>query len=484
MFDTEQEKRRIEKLKKLKERGIEPYPYSFNITHKTKDIINNFERLNKSETQVNTAGRVTAIREHGKTTFLNINDVDGKIQVYFRKDVIGDKKYDILKLLDIGDFIGVRGSVFKTHTGEITILVNDYELLAKALHPLPEKWHGLQDKEERYRKRWLDLLMNQEVKVTFLQRTELINKIRQFLNARGFVEVDTPTLQPLYGGAFAKPFKAHYDALDRDFYLRISDELYLKRLIIGGFEKVYEICKDFRNEGMDRFHNPEFTMLELYEAYKDYYYLMDLVEELFDWLLLEIKGKRELEFDGKRVEFKRPWNRLPFFKALEEFVGRDLRHTGREELLSLATELDISLPSNVPKGKIWDTIFDKLVQPNIIEPTFVIDYPKDVSPLTKQKRDDPDLVERFEPIIFGIEIGNAFSELNDPLEQYERFKQQEKFRKEGESEAQVLDEDFISALEIGMPPTAGLGLGIDRIVMMFTNSHSIKDVIMFPQMRV
>jgi lysyl-tRNA synthetase class 2 len=483
MFDTEQEKMRIEKLKQLREKGIEPYPYSFNITHKIKDIVDNFKRLNKSETQVNTAGRVTAIRGHGKTMFLNINNGDGKIQVYFRKDVIGTEKFDTLKLLDIGDFIGVRGSIFKTHTGEITILVDAYEFLAKALHPLPEKWHGLQDKEERYRKRWLDLMMNKEVKATFIQRTKIINKIREFLDVRGFVEVDTPTLQPLYGGAFATPFKAHYDALDRDFYLRISDELYLKRLIIGGFEKVYEICKDFRNEGMDRLHNPEFTMLELYEAYKDYNYLMDLVEELFDWLLIEIKGKRELEFDGKRAEFKRPWKRLPFFKALEEFVGRDLRHMSKKELLDLANELDISL-ANAPRGKIWDTFFDKFAQPNIIEPTFVIDYPKEISPLTKQKRDDPDLVERFEPIIFGTEVGNAFSELNDPLEQYERFKQQERFRKEGEFEAQVLDKDFISALGIGMPPTAGLGLGIDRIVMLFTNSRSIKDVILFPQMRV
>lgn len=481
MFDTEQEKVRIRKLEELRKRKIDPYPYKFSITHTLKEIKDNFDSLLSSKTKVKIAGRFIAIREHGKTIFGDLEDESCRIQLYFREDTTSN--YDILKLLDIGDFIGCEGEVFKTKTGEITIFVKEFQLLAKSLHPLPEKWHGLTDIEKRYRERELDLIMNPEIKQVFFIKAKIIKEIRNFLDERGFLEVETPILQPLYGGAFAKPFETHYNALDRNFYLRISNELYLKKLIVGGFNKVYEICKDFRNEGIDRFHNPEFLMIELYEAYKDYEDMMVLVEELFEHLLKKIQGSNTIEFGDKKIEFQRPWKRVAFFEAIKDATGIDFMEMSEKEIFEQAKSLNIGIEKEVTSGKILEQILSKLVVPNILEPTFVIDYPKDISPLAKTKRGNERLVERFQPFIMGTEIGNAFSELNNPLEQLERFKLQQKLREKGDFEAQVLDESFLKALEIGMPPTGGVGLGIDRIVMLFTNSPSIRDVILFPQLR-
>lgn len=478
MFESEQEKIRIEKLNKIKSHGITPYPHKFEFTHTLNEIRSNSSDFIAKEVEVCVAGRLMRMRRHGKTVFADIRDSSDKMQLYFKSDIVG-KKYEMLELLDIGDFIGVKGRVFETHTKELTILVSDFVLLAKSLHPLPEKWHGLQDVELRYRKRWLDLIMNPEMKKVFIRRSQIISQIRAYLDSKGFIEVETPVLQPIYGGAFAEPFKSYYKSLEREFYLRISDELYLKQLIIGGFDKVYEFCKDFRNEGMDRVHNPEFTQLELYQAYADYEDIMVLVEELFE---VSCEGNR-IEYQGMKIEINRPWRRIRFFDSLKQYGGVELRDKDESELIKFADSKGITITKSYYRGKLLEALFDSLVQPNLIEPTFVIDYPKDISPLAKEKRGDPDLVERFEVFICGIELGNAFSELNDPLEQMARFEGQQEFREKGDLEAQVLDENFIEALSHGMPPTGGLGLGIDRIVMLFTNSYSIKDVLLFPQMK-
>lgn len=490
MFDSEQEKVRIDKLNKIKALGISAYPYKFEFTHTIKDIREHRDELIgegkgssvqgfKGSTEVCIAGRIMSMRKHGKTTFADIRDSSDKLQIYFKSDVIGSR-YELLDLLDIGDFIGVKGTVFETHTKELTIFVHEFTLLAKSLHPLPEKWHGLQDIELRHRKRWLDLIMNPEVKEVFLMRAKIIKQIRDFLDARGFVEVETPVLQPIYGGAFAEPFKSYYKSLGRDFYLRISDELYLKQLIIGGFDKVYEFCKDFRNEGLDRLHNPEFTMVELYQAYADYEDILELVEELFELL----SAGKEVEYQGHKIRFKRPWRRISFLDSLKEYGSFDVNETDEKEMIKFAETKGITITKGYHRGKILDALFETLVQPKLVEPTFIIDYPKDISPLAKEKRGDPSLAERFELFVGGIELGNAFSELNDPLEQVARFEKQQEFRQKGDIEAQPLDESFIEALAHGMPPTGGLGLGIDRIVMLFTNSYSIKDVLLFPHMRV
>ncbi|MDD5528747.1 MAG: lysine--tRNA ligase [bacterium] len=478
MFNTEQELVRIKKLEDLRARNINPYPYKFEISHTVADIRKDPAGLIAQGTVVTTAGRLMAIRGHGKSSFGNILDGTGKIQIYFKADTLGEK-YELLQLLDIGDFIGVTGQIFETHTKEITIVVSDFSFLAKSLHPLPEKWHGIQDIEMRYRKRHLDLIMNHEVKEVFHTRAKLMYNIREFLNKKGFVEVETPVLQPVYGGGFAEPFKTVYNALGQEVYLRISDELYLKRLVIGGFDKVYEFGKDFRNEGMDRSHNPEFTQLELYQAYADYNDMMNLVEELFKTLS---EGK-EIEYQGQVINFSLPWKKITFFDAIKEYSGFDLKNSTKEELAKLALEKGITISKDYHRGKLLEAFFDEFVEPKLINPTFIIDYPKDISPLAKEHRADPTLVERFEPFIAGIEIGNAFSELNDPLEQLKRFTAQSGFREKGDFEAQPTDEDFIEAMSYGMPPTGGLGLGIDRITMFFTNSHSIKDVLLFPHMK-
>jgi|UniRef100_A0A7C6EHG0 lysyl-tRNA synthetase class 2 len=469
---------KLNKIEKMRSLGICPYPYRFERTHETIAVINDFERLATTKNNVRLAGRLVAKREHGKTVFGHIADGQGKIQIYLRQDFLGER-FSLLDLLDIGDFIGVEGEVFKTKTGEITILVKSYEFLGKALRPMPEKWHGLKDVETRYRARYLDLIANPIVKQIFLTRTKIINLIRQFLNERGFVEVETPILQPIYGGAAAKPFQTFYNALDQNMFLRISDELYLKRLIIGGIEKVYEIGKDFRNEGLSPLHNPEFTQVEVYEAYADYNDMMRLVSELFKYIALNLFGTTTITYQGKSLDLGRPWRCLKFVDALKEKLGEDPLSHSLASLKKLGLKFGIETEGVVSMGKMLDKLFSKLVQDEIIEPTFVCDYPRITTPLAKTHRTNPELVERFEPVICGIELGNAFSEATDPVEQRKRFEEQIRLQEE----YATLDEDFITALEYGMPPCGGLGLGIDRMVMLFTNTASIREVILFPSLR-
>jgi lysyl-tRNA synthetase class 2 len=484
---------RKDKLKKLKEKNINPYPYNFKRTHTSSEIIGNFEKLEGEQTEVKIAGRMISLRLHGKSLFSHLKDGAGKIQIYVKSDEVGKERFELFDLFDIGDFLGITGKVFKTKTGEITVRATDFCLLSKSLRPLPEKWHGLQDKELRYRQRYVDLIVNDEVKKIFLFRTELIKAIRKFLDGSGFVEVETPILQPLYGGAFARPFVTHHNVLDMDLYLRIADELYLKRLIVGGFEKVYEICKVFRNEGMDRNHNPEFTMLELYQAYADYNDIMELYEELLNYAARQVMGSNKFEFEGNQIDLTPPWRRIPLLKAIKDHTPQHLKEyislfdnlldRSEQEIREFAEELNVKEDLNRPKGKLIEAIFETQVQPHLIQPTFITDYPVEMSPLAKHHREKEGLTERFELFIGGCEMGNAFSELNDPFDQRERFLQQAELAKRGDEEAQMLDEDFIRALEYGMPPTGGLGFGVDRLVMVFTNTHSIREVIFFPQMR-
>ncbi len=478
----DQKKIRIEKLEKLKGLGLNPYPYKFVRTHIIKEIREKEEEM-VGANSVAIAGRIMAKRGHGKTVFADIKDESGKLQIYFRKDTLDKKLFEIVDLIDIGDFIGAQGEIFKTGTGELTLLVKGFEFLSKSVFPLPEKWHGLKDKEIRYRKRYLDLIMNKDVREMVVMRAKIIKKMREILDSKGFIEVETPTLQPLYGGAFAQPFKTYYNALDRDYFLRISDELYLKRLIIGGIEKVYEICKDFRNEGIDRTHIPEFTMLEAYEAYADYADMMDLTEEIVTGITKALFGSLKFNFQGNEIDVSRPWKRLGFYEGIESLTGENLSEVTRDKAYTLARDHGIDIDENAGKGKILDEIFDEMVQPKLIQPTFVIDYPLEISPLAKKHRKNPELVERFEPVIAGIEIGNAFSELNDPFDQRERFEQQKSMKEMGEGEIQELDEDFLKAMEYGMPPTGGLGIGVDRLVMLLTDIPSIREVIVFPQLK-
>ncbi|MEO0070481.1 MAG: lysine--tRNA ligase [candidate division WOR-3 bacterium] len=470
---------RLEKLSQLRKMGVLPYAYHYKRTHTTQEVIEGFEELSQSQTQVSVAGRLISRRIHGKTQFGHIQDEKGKVQVYFRQDTLGTEVFKMLELLDIGDILGLRGEVFKTKTGEITIHIREWRLLAKSLRPLPEKFHGLRDIETRYRQRYLDLLVNQESKQVFLLRFKIVRLLQNFLDSRGFIEVETPILQPIYGGAAARPFQTYYNVLEKEFFLRISDELYLKRLIVGGLEKVYEIGKDFRNEGLDRFHNPEFTQLELYQAYADYQDMMGLVEEMFKFLALGLYQRTEIDFAGQKIDFGKPWQRLRFVEALEEKLGVNPLELQDEELYKIATRSGIEINPKTSRAKVLDKLFSELVQDKIVQPTFVIDHPKETTPLAKSHRDNPRLVERFEPVVCGMELGNAFSELNDPLEQRVRFeegmKRQEEFA--------TLDEDYCLALEYGMPPTGGLGIGIDRLVMLFTNQDSIRDVILFPQLK-
>ncbi len=483
---------RFEKLNKLKELGINPYPYAYEQTHKSAEIKAHFEQLEKQTVSV--AGRMMTVRLMGKAAFCDIQDEQGRIQIYLRKNEIGDQNFEIFKMLDIGDLIGIKGEVFKTRTGEISVFAREFKLLAKSLRPLPivkEKeedgkrivYDQFADKELRYRQRYVDLIVNPEVKEVFVKRTQIIRAIRSFLDERGFLEVETPILQPIYGGATARPFVTHHNALDRKLYLRIANELYLKRLIVGGFERVYEFAKDFRNEGMDRFHNPEFTLLELYVAYKDYKWMMDFVEQLFAHVAKTVLGTTKIKFSGHEIDLTPPWERLTMYEAIQKFTGVDISEMDEKQLRTTAEQLKVEITPEMGKGKIIDEIFGELVEPKLIQPTFIYDYPIEMSPLAKKHREKPGLVERFEPIIAGKEVANAFSELNDPIDQKERFLEQLKLRERGDEEAQVMDEDYIRALEYGMPPTAGLGIGIDRMVMLLTDQPSIRDVILFPQMR-
>jgi lysyl-tRNA synthetase class 2 len=486
------QKIRLDKLKQLKSSGVNPYPFDFNRTHFANDILADYATYEGENVAL--AGRIMAIRGHGKAAFCHIMDSSGRIQIYVRQDKVGEETFTIFKLLDIGDIIGVSGEVFKTRTEEITILVKELELLSKTLRPLPivkeqieegEKkvYDEFADKELRYRQRYVDLLVNSEVKDVFIKRTKITQSLRDFMNNRGYVEVETPILQPIYGGAAARPFVTHHNALDIDLYLRIADELYLKRLIVGGFDGVYEFGKDFRNEGIDRFHNPEFTMLELYVAYEDYHFMMELVETMISNTVREVVDGVKLTYQGLDIDFTPPWQRRKFYELLEEHTGTDLTGMSRDQLFKEAEKLNIDIEEGASAGKILDEIFSERVEPTLIQPTFVIDYPVELSPLAKKHRSDAGVVERFEGFIAGKEFCNAFSELNDPIDQKERFEMQVESREQGDDEAHVMDEDYVRALEYGMPPTAGLGIGIDRLVMILTDAPSIRDVIFFPHMR-
>lgn len=484
-------KQRLEKLARIRETKEEPFKYSYPRTHTIQKAYEDFEeRKSDNVPPVKLVGRVVAMRFHGKTTFADLADETGRIQIFLGKKDIGDDKHDfITKLLNIGDFIGVEGEMFTTRTGQTTVRVRDFSLLTKSLRPLPEKWHGLKDVETRLRRRYLDMLVNLEVRETFRIRSRIIKTLRDFLEARGFMEVETPMLHPIPGGATARPFVTHHNALDRDQYLRVAPELYLKRLLVGGFEKVFEINRNFRNEGISPRHNPEFTMLELYEAYVDYESIMNLVEDMISHVVTTIMGGSTIVYQENEINVEPPWPRVPFFDAIQEYAGVDIESTTEnpEDRADFAREtvrhLRLDIDETAGYGKICDELLKTYVVPKLISPTFIIDHPRELSPLAKGKRGKPHLTERFQPYIGALEIGNAFSELNDPLEQKARFEEQMKLRERGDEEAQRLDEDFVMALEYGMPPAGGLGIGIDRVVMLLTDSPSIRDVILFPQLR-
>jgi lysyl-tRNA synthetase class 2 len=469
------------KLKSLIELGIEPYPYRFERTHFSAEIHEHFEQLENGVVRV--AGRMISRRGHGKAGFADLLDQTGKIQVYLREDELGEETFEMLSHVDIGDFIGVEGAVFRTRSGEDTVRAVSVEFLSKAIRPLPEKWHGLRDKELRHRYRYLDLIANPDARRAFMMRSRLISSMRRFLDDNEFIEVETPVLQPMYGGGAATPFVTHHEALDMKLYLRIADELYLKRLIIGGMEKVYEIGKDFRNEGMDRTHNPEFTQLELYQSYADYTDIMDLVEKMIRTMALELTGASKVNWQGNQVDFGKPWQRVKVVDALSKHLGDDFLEADYDQVRSRCQDLGVDVDERPTRGGIIDKALSELVEPELVQPTFLMDYPKELSPLAKACRYDERLVERFEPFVGGIELGNSYSELNDPGEQRRRLETQLDARSKGEVEVEILDEDFILAMEYGMPPTGGLGIGVDRLAMLLTDSPNIRDVILFPHMR-
>ncbi|NMM49391.1 lysine--tRNA ligase [Marinigracilibium pacificum] len=499
---SEQEIVRRQKREALLKSGINPYPSElFEVNVSAKDIEENYEKNKTDYKNISIAGRLMSRRIMGSASFAELQDSTGRVQLYFRRDDIceGEDKSlynDVFKkMTDIGDIIGIKGYVFTTQTGELTIHVTDFKLLTKSLKPLPivketedeegnkKTYDAFSDPETRYRQRYVDLIVNPEVRETFVKRTRMVNSIRSFLADKGYLEVETPILQPLYGGAAARPFKTHHNTLDMTLYLRIANELYLKRLIVGGYDGVFEFAKDFRNEGMSRFHNPEFTQVELYVAYKDYNWMMDLVEEMVEKAAIDLHGTTAVKVGKNTIDFQRPWKRYTMFESIEEFTGIDISAMDEAELRKTATELSIEVDDSMGKGKLIDEIFGEKVEPNLIQPTFITDYPVEMSPLAKKHADKEGLVERFEAICNGKEICNAFSELNDPIDQRERFEAQLELGKRGDDEAMVLDEDFLRALEYGMPPTAGLGIGIDRLAMIMTNSGSIQDVLFFPQMK-
>ncbi len=495
ILKNDQELRREEELALLEQAGINCYPYSFGVTHSAADILAGFSDDTADKfADIAVAGRIMSIRRMGKASFFHIQDQSGKIQVYFKMNDI-ESFYENLKLLDIGDIIGVRGYVFRTRTGEISVHTKEVEILCKSLRvpPISKEetdeqgnkivYDAFADKELRYRKRYLDLMVNTQVRDTFVKRAKIIAAIRNYLDGKGWLEVETAIMQPLYGGATARPFISHHNALDVDLYLRIALELYLKRLIVGGFEGVYEIGKNFRNEGMDKMHNPEFTMLELYVAYKDYNWMMDTTEDLICTVAEQVFGKTEFEYAGADISLSRPFRRMKMFDLYKEYTGLDLFGKSHDELVAAAKQIYVEADPSMSTMKILDEIFKEKVEPNLVQPTFVIDYPVEMSPLAKKHRSVEGLVERFELFINGGEVANAFSELNDPRDQRARLEEQARIRAAGDDEAMVVDEDFLYALESGMPPTAGLGLGIDRIVMLLTGETSIRDVILFPQMK-
>lgn len=482
MSEKNRKKReKLENLESLVEKGVNPYnSHKYDRTHKCKEVVENFSELKDSKVKV--CGRIKALRTHGKIAFIDLEDSSGEVQLVFKEDSISGDKFDLVGLLGRGDFLGAEGKVFKTEKGEKSVKVWEFEVLSKCLRNLPPEKEGLQDPEKRYRQRYLDLLTNKEVKEIFDTRHQIVKSMREFMDSRGFIEVETPILQEIYGGALARPFKTQHNTLDREFYLRISNELYLKRLIVGGYEKVYEIVKDFRNEGIDTSHNPEFTQMEFYWAYADYKKIMDIAEELVSYIAREVLETTEISYNGEQIDLSPPWNRIRMTEALEKYADIKVEEMNKQELISEAKKNNLEVRKNVSWGELVEALFEELVEDNLIEPTFIYDYPVDVSPLAKRKRGDKRFTERFEIFIAGEEFGNAYSELNDPVEQKKRFEEQVQKRKEGDLEAHEMDEDYIRALEYGMPPTGGFGIGIDRLTMLLTDKQSIKEVIAFPQL--
>lgn len=473
---------RREKLSDITQEGRKPYGKKYNVTNHAKEIEDNFDELEGQE--VSLSGRLMAIRTHGKASFADLMDITGKIQLYVKLDVVGEEEYNFFAELDIGDIIGINGEVFKTRRGQISIKVSSFEFLSKSLRPLPEKFHGLKDKETRYRQRYLDLIVNPEVKETFIIRSKIIRSMRTYLEEKGFLEVETPMMHPIAGGASARPFITHHNALDLDLYLRIAPELYLKRLIVGGFEKVYELNRCFRNEGMSYKHNPEFTTMELYQAQADYHDMMDLTEGLVAYVAQKVLGTTKIKYEDTEIDLTPPWKRISMTDVVKEITGLDFDEIETaEEALKAARSIGVEYEGTPNKGRILNEVFEERVEEKLIQPTFIMDYPIEVSPLAKKKEEDPALTYRFEAFIYSREIANAFTELNNPIDQKKRFEDQVKQRAEGDDEAQMMDEDYVRALEYGMPPTGGLGIGIDRLVMFLTDSSSIRDVILFPTMR-
>lgn len=478
---------KLNKLAALREAGIEPYPYGYHRTHTAQEAVNivekNKENLLTQEFKVNVAGRIMSKRGMGKTSFMDLRDSSGKIQLFFRINNLPEK-YEQTKNIDIGDIVGAQGKLFVTRTGEPTIEVQDFMLLAKAIQPLPEKWHGLVDTEKRYRQRYLDLISNPDAKKTFEIRCKTLTAIRDFLNQRGFLEVETPVLQPEAGGASARPFITHYNALDRDFYLRIALELHLKRLIVGGFDKVYEMGHVFRNEGIDFKHNPEYTLLETYEAYADYQDVMKMVEEMVSSICQKVLGTMKVEYNGQTIDFTPPWKRIELRQAVIQYAGLDYdQYPDTESLKAEMLRRGMEFDTKKERGKLIDELVSTYVDPNMVQPAFLYDYPIELSPLAKKKPGNEKVVERFEAYAGCMEIANAFTELNDPLDQRQRFMKQMEERARGDEEAPKMDEDFVLAMEHGMPPTGGLGIGVDRVVMLFTNNTSIREVILFPALK-
>jgi lysyl-tRNA synthetase, class II len=479
---------RLQRLFTLREEGINPYPNRVQRTHTIAQVLQHFDEWQGPENSFTLVGRIRSKRRQGKIAFFSIEDGSGSIQLFFQFNEIGEENYNFLKLLDVGDFIQVSGFLFRTTTGERSLYVREFRILAKGLRPLPEKYHGLEDKEIRQRKRYLDLIANgDEARQIFITRSRTISAMRRYLDAQGFIEVETPVLQPLYGGATARPFITHHNALDRNLYLRIAVELYLKRLIVGGFERVYEIGRNFRNEGIDRSHNPEFTMMECYQAYADYQDIMVLVEEMIHFIALEVKGTPVITYQGTQIDLTPPWRRWRLLDAIAKFTGVEVeRYPDRESLAVAMRARGYEADPNLSRGHLIDDLMKAMFRqgiPELRQALFLTDYPRDVSPLAKDHVEVAGLVDRFQPFIGGLECGNAFTELNDPLDQRARFEDQMRQRAQGDDEAQVLDEDFLEALEVGMPPTGGLGIGIDRIVMLMADQESIRDVILFPTLR-
>lgn len=479
---TEQMQVRLDKMHKIAEQGIEPFGRNYKITHHAAQVIEGFDTLEGQTVKL--AGRIMAIRGHGKTSFVDLMDLSAKVQVYFRKDIIGEEKYAQFKLLDIGDIIGVEGTLFKTKTGEVSVKIQNFDILAKALRPLPEKWHGLKDVETRYRQRYVDLIVNPDVRKTFIMRSKIIQAMRRYLDERDFLEVETPMMHPIAGGAAAKPFITHHNALNMKLYMRIAPELYLKRLIVGGMERVYELGRVFRNEGISIRHNPEFTLLEIYQAYADYQDVMRLTEEVVAQIAKDVLGTTKITYQGQEIDLTPPWNRMTMPEAVKKFAGEDFAAvTSVEEARAIADRLHVEYKAQDGMGAILNNVFEATCEEELIEPTFIIGHPKEISPLAKSNKEHPENTDRFEAFIFAREMANGFSELNDPIDQKERFEKQVAQREAGDEEAHMMDEDYVTALEYGMPPTGGLGIGIDRLVMLLTDSASIRDVIFFPHMR-